>query len=505
MGREDKATGDGAPGRFGEVQARLLDGANDAIFVRDLGGRLLYWNQGAARLYQWTRAEALGQTVQDLLKTQFPVPLASILQEVTQTGTWAGELEQRRKDGGEVKTRSRWMLEAGTAGAAPAILEINTDITEQARAQQALWESEARFRGLLESSPDAIVIVGRDGRIAFANRRLEAMFGYAADELLGQPVEMLIPARFAARHRVHRAEYERHPMAREMGAGLDLVARRRDGREFPVEISLSPQQAGDDLLVTAAIRDVTRRKQAEAELQRLHTLQLAETEHLATLGEIATGLAHEIKNPLAGIAGALEVLAGHSDKPEEKAVMDEVRQQVVRIRETITDLLNYARPRPLQLRAGDLNATVEEVVRFALRQAEAHGIALRFHGGPLPLVVHDADSIHRMVLNLILNALDAIPGVGTVEVATTVAPGPPAAARIEIADSGSGIPAHELENIFRPFYTTKGGKGSGLGLPLCQRIAALHAGRIEVHSTPGQGSRFTVTLPLAPRGAEAVN
>ena len=503
MGREKKAVRRGAVATLDTAQARMVDGANDAIFVRDWDDRLRYWNQGAVRLYQWTRAEALGQVSQTLLHTRFPVALAVILQELTQAGTWVGELEQQRKDGGWVKVSSRWMLEAGTAGEANTILEINTDITEQARAQQARRESEARFRGLLEASPDAIVIVGRDGRIVLANRRLEAMFGYPAAELLGQPVELLVPARLAARHRMDRQSYECDPVTRAMGAGLNLMAVCRDGREFPVEISLSPLRAGEDLLVTAVIRDITQRKRAEADLLRLHTLQLAETEHLATLGQIATGLAHEIKNPLAGIAGALEVVAGHSNNPEDKEVIEEVRQQVGRIRDTITDLLNYARPRPLQLRAGDLNATVEQVVHFAAHQAEAGGIELRFHGGVLPPVVHDADSIHRMVLNLVLNALDAVTGAGTVSMTTTLAPGPPAEACIAIADSGSGIAAHELEHIFRPFYTTKGGQGNGLGLPLCQRIAALHGGRIEVQSAPGQGSCFTAVLPLAPPGVEA--
>ena len=475
--------------------ALFLDLSSDAIFVRDREGTIQFWSRGAERLYQWSAGEALGRMSQELLHTRFPRPRAEIEAETASQGRWEGELEHRRRDGGRVVVRSRWAQAAGTH-APQHIVEFNTDITEQKRAEQALRESELRYRALLESAPDAIVTVDGEGRIVMTNRQVEACFGYGSQELIGEPLERLVPGRLAEAHRRRRQEYARSPRTRPMGQALDLVATRKDGSEFPVEISLSPLRLGNTVLVTAVIRDISHRKQAEQELRRLHTLELAQTEHLATLGEIAAGLAHEIKNPLAAMAAALEVIAPAMAGEQQQAIMGEVRAQVVRIKSTMEDLLQYARPRPLQLEAGGLNATVEHAVQLAAGRAQARGVKLQFGGGALPPVTHDADQVHRMVLNLVLNALDAVGEGGVVEVSTGVRDHGRREALIQVRDNGAGIPAGELTHIFRPFYTTKGAQGSGLGLSLCRRIAELHGGHIEVRSTPGKGSTFIACLPL---------
>jgi signal transduction histidine kinase len=242
---------------------------------------------------------------------------------------------------------------------------------------------------------------------------------------------------------------------------------------------------------------VSERKKAESELRKLHQLQLAEAEHLATLGEVAAGLAHEIKNPLAGIAAALEVLGGELPPGDpSRDIMADVQHQVKRIKSTVDDLLNYARPRPLQLLRSDLNSTVEQVVHFARQQAEARRVTLAFAPGDVPPIIHDPDQIQRMVLNLVLNATEAVNHGGQVEVSTAYfARDGVRQAEISVRDNGSGIAAEDLEKIFRPFYTTKGRKGTGLGLSLCRRIAELHAGTIDVSSRLGEGSTFTVKLP----------
>ena len=475
--------------------ALFLDLSSDAIFVRDLEGTIRFWSHGAETLYQWSAAEAVGRRSQELLHTRFPRPQGEIEAEAVSRGRWVGELEHRRRDGGRVIVMSRWAQATGTH-APQSIVEFNTDITEHKRAEQALRDSELRYRALLESAPDAIVTADSEGRIVMTNRQVEACFGYTSNELIGKPLEQLVPVRLAEVHRQRRREYARHPSTRPMGQALDLVAMRKDGSEFPVEISLSPLRLGNTMLVTAVIRDISHRKQAEQELRRLHTLELAQTEHLATLGEIAAGLAHEIKNPLAAMAAALEVIAPAMAGEAQQAIMGEVRAQVVRIKSTLEDLLQYARPRPLQLEAGRLNATVEHAVQLAAGRAQARRVTLRFGGGALPPVTHDADQVHRMVLNLVLNALDAVGEGGAVEVSTGVRDHGRAEALIQVHDNGAGIPAAELTHIFRPFYTTKGAQGSGLGLSLCRRIAELHGGRIEVRSAPGQGSTFIASLPL---------
>jgi PAS domain S-box-containing protein len=257
-------------------QARLVELASDAIFVRDLSGTISYWNAAAEALYGWPRAEALGQVSHVLLATQFPESLAATEARVMREGHWEGELVHRRRDGSPVTVASRWTLERDTAGEPLAILELNTDVTarhqiemQQAHVLRQAEAAEARFRGLLEAAPDAIVITSRDGRIILVNRQTEVLFVYARDALLGQPVEVLVPERLRAAHVAHRARYAAAPSTRSMGAGLDLYGRRQDGSEFPVEISLSPLEVDGAAFVTSSIRDITERKEAEAAQTRL--------------------------------------------------------------------------------------------------------------------------------------------------------------------------------------------------------------------------------------------
>ena len=235
-------------------------------------------------------------------------------------------------------------------------------------------------------------------------------------------------------------------------------------------------------------------RESREEIERLHRTQMSRAEHLATLGEMATGLAHEIRNPLAGIAGVIEIIGRDlpSTSPA-RAVVKDVRQEVARINHIVTDLLHTARPHPPRVRKSDLNVTVEHAVMLGRQQALAKSIEISLHKDPsLPEVEHDSDQIHQVMLNLLLNALQAIDKNGQISV-TLKAHGEKAI--IDVTDNGRGIPMQELPNIFRPFYTTKG-DGTGLGLSLARRIVEDHQGRIDVTSAVGVGTTFSVVLPL---------
>ncbi len=235
-------------------------------------------------------------------------------------------------------------------------------------------------------------------------------------------------------------------------------------------------------------------RQSREELQRLYQTQMSRAEHLATLGEMAAGLAHEIRNPLAGIAGVIEII-GRELPPASpsREVLEEVRQEVRRIQDTLSDLLEYARPRPPQIRPADLNSTVEHAVLIARQQVLSRPIQIDFApANGLALVEHDPAQIHQVLLNLMLNAIQAIPGEGHIGVIVDTEDH---FAVIRIADSGRGISPEVLPNIFRPFFTTKG-HGTGLGLSLAARIAEHHGGRIDVNSQVGKGTVFSVRLPL---------
>jgi len=234
-------------------------------------------------------------------------------------------------------------------------------------------------------------------------------------------------------------------------------------------------------------------RDSREEIERLHRTQMSRAEHLATLGEMATGLAHEIRNPLAGIAGVIEIIG--RDLPlssPARAVVKDVRLEVAQINRILTDLLETARPHPPQVCLSNLNTTVEHAVMLARQQVLSKPIKIELQKAPdLPEVEHDSDQIHQVLLNLLLNAVQAMEAEGTVHVEIAARENH---ASVVVSDTGRGIPPQLLSSIFRPFFTTKG-NGTGLGLSLARRIVEEHHGRIEVSSVVGKGSSFEVLLP----------
>jgi PAS domain S-box-containing protein len=260
-------------------QAELLELTHDAIFVRSLERQIGFWNRAAERLYGWKREEAQGKISHDLLQTVFPRPLAEIEAEVFEKGTWEGELIHTCRDGSKRIVSSRWALRTSPEGNPISVLESNRDIT--ARRQE-----EEKFRGLLESAPDAMVIVNGDGRIQLVNARAEVLFGYSRSELIGQPVEIVVPDRFRAEHIQARVLYSQCPASRSMGENIELFGRKKDGSEFPVEVSLSPLETAEGTLISSAIRDVTDRRRIQQDLRDVNEFLdqrvNARTQELAT-------------------------------------------------------------------------------------------------------------------------------------------------------------------------------------------------------------------------------
>jgi len=418
---------------------------------------------------------------------------------------------------------------------------------ELGAARAELQKLNETLTALFQSAPDAIVTVDADGRIERANDQAESMFGYTRQELIGQRIEMLIPARFQMQHAQHRTDYMLQPRMRAMGVGLELYGRRKNGAEFPVDIMLSPVQTQQGRSVIAVVRDISERKQAEEALRRsredlelrvqertaelrqineqLETeiadrkaaervlfqtqLELARAVRVMTTGELAASIAHELNQPLTGVVtngdACLRWLAA------QPANLDEARKAVGRIIRDgnrasgvlarVCALMKKGEPVKESL---DINFVVEEIL--ALTEGEAHDneVVTRTElAAGLPPVAGDRVQLQQVVLNLIMNAIEAMSAVKdrTRILRIRTAQQSPDSVLVVVQDSGIGLDPAQLERIFDAFYTTKQG-GMGIGLSVSRSIIEAHGGRIWAALNEGPGLTFRFDLPI--RGRETL-
>jgi PAS domain S-box-containing protein len=392
------------------------------------------------------------------------------------------------------------------------ITALETSAIEQQRTEQrllkealvsnaALRKSEATGEALLESASEGIVLINASGRITLVNTAGERMFGYERNELLGQPLEILLPERVRGVHVDHRAGYFAGPRVRPMGTGLDLAGRHRDGTEFPVEISLSYVQSSDGMMAMALITDITERKRVEEELKQQREA-LYQSEKLAALGTLSAGIAHEMNNPLGIITSRIEVMLLDAEEQQLPAqvlgdlqVLHRATQRVARI---ATNLRSFARQAPREHTRIDLNAVVKETLLLMQKPLEVDGIRLNMELDPaLAAILGDASTLQQVLLNLVTNAREAMSGHGgEIRIETGVAERP-GWVRVLIRDTGPGISPEDLSKVFDPFYTTKRA-GTGLGLSVSYGIIQDHHGTVDAQSAPGQGTTFVLAFPAAP-------
>ncbi|MFZ5876696.1 MAG: sensor histidine kinase [Nitrospirota bacterium] len=376
-----------------------------------------------------------------------------------------------------------------------------TGASDAAGAMQAA-HADALFRGLLEAAPDAIVLVDGTGRITLVNAQTEALFGYRRDELVGQPVERLVPDRARERHITQRGRYQSKPATRPMGAGLELAGRRKDGSEFPVEISLSPMPTPEGTLVISIIRDVTEQRRV-AEALRLQSRRLEEK--VREMDDFTHVVSHDLKEPLRGIeAFAGFLLEDYSDRLDEqgKRYLGFLKQSAVRMKDLIHDLLTLAslsRKAPA-LQPVDLNQVVSRVVRdleYSIRSKHAEVRTV----GTLPTVTGDPTQLGELFKNLVSNGVKF--NVSERPAVTISASEDGGFARIKVADNGIGIDPRYHDRIFDLFerlHPQEEFEGTGAGLAICKKIVEGYGGKMWVESERGKGSTFVLTLPTAEKG-----
>ena len=404
-------------------------------------------------------------------------------------------------DGGQLRRILRYAVERHKMQS-----DLQAEIDRRARVQQALELSEERYRLLLETAPTGIVITNERGRVVQANAEALRIFGYVRRELIGQTIDMLLPERLCHAHEEKLSVYMKEPHVRPMG--LELFARRKDGTEFPAEISLGPLATGEGTLVSATVVDITARKKMEE--------QLRIAQRMEAIGNLAGGVAHDFNNLLAVILGCSDVVLdtlapGH---PAAKKV-EMIRKAGASAAELTRQLLAFSRQQMLQPRVLDLKEIVERT-EVLLRHLLGENIALTISlEASLGCVKADPGQVEQVLLNLAVNSRDAMPQGGRLKIEAhncelddsykdeqeTVIPG--RYVMLAVEDTGCGMDRETQSRIFDPFFTTKEiGKGTGLGLAIVYGIVKQSGGYIRVDSAPGKGSKFKVYLPRVEETAE---
>ena len=472
--------------------AALVESSADAILGCGPDGAIDAWNRGAEHLYGYTEEEALGRHVSFLAPPGDRSGAIDIVQRVL-GGQTISQLEvmRRRKDGTDVAVSLTVSPVRDSSGAVIGCSAIGRDISQQKRAEE-------RFRELLESAPDAMIVVESPGVISLVNRQAERLFGYERNELIGAPLDMLIPQRHRQRHARHTAAFLECPSPRLMTENRELRATRKDGTEIAVEITLSPLHGLDERNAIAAIRDVTDKNRMRD--------QLIISDRMVSIGTLAAGVAHEINNPLAAVTTNIELalqtaesLGDSVDRDELIEELSDAREASERVRRIVRDLKIFSRGRAETIGPVDPRVVMESTLRLAWNEIRHRARLVKDYGGA-SLVCANESRLGQIFLNLVVNAAQAIPeghiDENTIRVSTAVGPGGEVV--VTVADSGAGMSPDVQKQLFTPFFTTKPvGQGTGLGLSICQRLVNEINGRMEVESAVGRGTTFRVYLPPA--------
>jgi len=465
--------------------AAVVDSSDDAIFATDTDGVILTWNRGAQKMYGYAPREIVGRSIEilvpedrreELVRTPARIKAGESIQH--------HETVRRTKDGRLLDVSVSLRPLRGGNGRIVGASATVRDVTEQKRAERALRSSEAHWRSIIESAVDGIIVIDQRGIVEAINPAAESLFGYPAYEVVGRNITMLMPSPYREEHDAYLARYLKTGEQRIIGIGREVTGQRRDGSTFPVHLAVGEMRIDGERKFTGILHDLTARVAMEARLR--------EQSALTKLGEMAAVVAHEVKNPLTGIRGAIQVIgtrlpAGGKDA----AVAKEIVARLDALNDLMKDLLLFARPPQPKIAAVNVVALIETVTNLVCQDPAAKALRVEVTG-TIPPVLVDAEMLKIVLQNLLLNSSHAMEGRGTIRVSATFAA---EGWQIAIADEGPGIPNDVRERLFTPFFTTKA-RGTGLGLSTAKRLIEALGGVIEVACPPEGGTVVTLRFPV---------
>jgi len=490
----------------------IVGTAVDAVVVIDGNGAIRSVNNATERLFGYAAAELIGRNVKILMPEPYAGEHDAYLANYLRTGQKriigiGREVVGRRKDGsifpmdlsvGEARDRGQSIF-----------VGIIRDITDRKAAELAQRESELRLRSILDTVPDAIVVIDAQGAIQSFSPAAERLFGYDSAEVIGHNVNILIPAPYREAHDSYIERYLRTGEHRIIGIGRVVTGRRKDGETFPMELQVGEFAFAGGRYFTGFVRDLTERQEAERRIQDLQA-ELLHASRLSVMGQMASTMAHELNQPLTAVTNYLEagrqLLATGVGGPERiNEMMEKAIAQAQRAGDVIRRLRGFVGKGETERRLQSLNQLVEEALALALVGAGQRGVRASLElDHALPPVLVDHVQIQQVVLNLVRNAVEAMEQVERRELTIgTRAMPQQGMAEVIVADTGPGIPPELADHLFQPFVTTKA-TGMGLGLSICREIVEAHHGRLTTAPASSGGTVFRVTLPIAsPEAADA--
>lgn len=479
--------------------AAILSTSEAAIVGKTLDGVITDWNAGAEAIFGYGAAEMVGTTIARLMPEGHADESLLILERVRRgERVQLFEARRRRKDGEIIDVSVTVSAVRDRDGRLLGASKVARDITAAKRAQAALQEREEHLQSILDTVPDAMVVIDAQGRIRSFSVTAERLFGYRADEIIGRNVSLLMPSPYREQHDFYLHRYLTTGDKHIIGSSRVVIGQRQDGTTFPMELSIGETSGQQQRQFTGFVRDLTERQQTQ---QRLHELQseLAHMSRFTAMGEMASTLAHELNQPLTAavsyLNGCRRLLArGAAADPEMlNEGIERAAEQAMRAGQIIRRLREFVARGETERRTENLPKLIEEASALALVGAGQYEVRVQFDFGPeAGTVFADKIQIQQVLLNLIRNAMEAMQDSPRRELTiSTRAAG--AMAEIRVADTGPGVSEQITAQLFQPFVTSKA-KGMGIGLSISRTIVEAHGGRLWVEPNPGGGTAFHMTL-----------